>query len=160
MAGLSQAVAEWLAQAWRAPMTRHARRLRAVFARSPDRAYSSYLRLLLRPLQLAMQEAGLSVYPRLPGGLAESRQWLAAGQGEHLRWTWTCVVRAADDIALGSLVTALHLDKTRFRLPQAPSMFWLATVGVDAVERELSRMSAGFATAVPLRMREPGRVAR
>lgn len=99
-----------------------------------------------------MQEAGLSVYPRLPGDMARSPQWPVSSECEH-RWTRSCVVRAAENIALGSLVPELHLDAGRFNLPEATRMCSFATARIDAIKRELSRMNAGFATARLLRMR-------
>lgn len=115
-------------------------------------AYGTYLGMLLRPVMRAFAAADLAVYPRLPGSFADSREWGNADESEQQRWFFSSVARLCDDRVLGTLVTVVHHDHRRFRVPHRPQMFAIDTVGVEAVEAALSRRSADFAAAVPFRL--------
>jgi hypothetical protein len=129
----------------------NADRLHAAFARAGDLAYGTYMGQLLRPLARTIGEAGLAVYPRLPGLLDDSREWGNSDESEQQRWFWSSVVRLSDEKGIGTVVTILHHDHRRFRLPFRPRVFGVDAVGVDAVEVALSRLSPQFAAAVPFR---------
>jgi hypothetical protein len=149
---LGETSAAWLACAWQPTQNAHEARLQHAFARAGERAYGLYLRLLFSPLARAMRAAGLAVYPPLPGGLADSREWGLADDSERQRWFWSCVVREDDEAPLGTLVTVLHHDHTRFRLPQPVQLFALPVARTAVVEQELGRMNGAFAAAAPLRL--------
>lgn len=149
---LGSTCAEWLAGAWHVTRDFHKQRLDNTFVNDGGRAYGMYLALLLRPLAKAMRTSGLAVYPSLPGSFMDSREWGNADESEQQRWFWSSIVRQSDACALCTLVTVLHHDHRCFRLPRAPEVFALGVLGLDAVERELCRLSAGFAAATPFRL--------
>lgn len=149
---LGETSALWLAGAWQTTRHAHEARLQQAFTRAGERAYGLYLRLLFSPLSRAMRAAGLAVYPPLPGDLADSREWGRDDGSERQRWFWSCVMREDGEAALGTLVTVLHHDHTRFRLPQPVQLFTLPVARAEAVEKELGRINEAFAAAAPLRL--------
>lgn len=148
---LAQSCARWFDTVWLHAWENHEARLHRAFANAGDRAYGAYLSLLLRPLLRQFSQAGLVTYPLLPGSLLDSREWGNGAQTEQQRWFWCAVGLLDHDMPLGTLVTVLHHDHTRFRLPRAPEIFGLAATGLQNVEKELGRRSPDFACAVPLR---------
>ena len=146
--GLGAAADDWIASHWELILDTHASRLSAAFAKAGDMAYGTYLGLLLRPVARALAAADLEVYPRLPGSFANSREWGNADESEQQRWFFSVVARLGEDRALGTIVTVVHHDNGRFRLPHRPQVFGIDVLGLDAIEATLSLRSADFAAAV------------
>lgn len=144
---VASAAQAWLAASWLAVLDRHADRLSRLFSRHGVSAYQAYLRLMMRPLETAMRAGCLAVYPGLPGSFGASRAWFDAESRSWQRWCWSAVVHGPSERPLGTIVTVLHHDRQVFRVPRAPEVFALRTVGLEAVERALGHRSAGFSAA-------------
>jgi Family of unknown function (DUF6022) len=152
IAAVCTAADDWIASHWQTILNANSRRLTEAFVRAGDKAYGTYLGLLLRPVMRALAEADLAVYPRLPGSFPDSREWGNGDESEQQRWFWSSVTRLGDDHRLGTIVTVVHHDHQRFRLPYRPRVFGIDAVGIDAVEAALCRHSADFAAAAPFRL--------
>jgi hypothetical protein len=122
IAGVCAAADGWIASHWQLILDANASRLAATFMKAGDMAYGTYLGMLLRPVMRALTAADLAVYPRLPGSFADSREWGNADESEQQRWFFSSVVRLSGD-HLGMLVTVVHHDHRRFRVPHRPQMF-------------------------------------
>jgi Family of unknown function (DUF6022) len=151
-AAVCVAADDWIARRWQSILNANTLRLTEAFARAGDKAYGTYLGLLLRPVIRALAEADLAVYPRLPGSFPDSREWGNGDESEQQRWFWSSVTRLGGDHGLGTIVTVVHHDHQRFRLPFRPRVFGIDAVGIDAVEAALCPHSADFAAAAPFRL--------
>ena len=131
---------------WEAVLQKNAAKLADAYAKGGDMAYGTYLNLLFRPIHKQLKEAGLTAKPRFPGDFQISREWGRADETDQQRWMWSAVTSATGG-ALGTIVTIVFHDHTRFRLPRAPRIIALAETGKEAVVEELSRRSADFRNA-------------
>ncbi|MBB6097491.1 hypothetical protein HNR42_000908 [Deinobacterium chartae] len=132
---------------WKALLEEHADRLADAYARGGDLAYGSYLGLLFRPLNRELKRSGLRLIPDLPGNMERSREWGSDAAGtDQQRWMWSRVERGQGE-PLGTLVTVVYHDHTRFRLPRAPRVLALEATDDAAVIRALSQRHHEFETA-------------
>lgn len=115
---------------WIAVVLRHGRRLELLFQASPIRACAAYLRLLMQPLELRLQQMELLAYPRLPGTLAADREWRALEESHHERWFGVTVCSEADE-PVGTLITILHCATRRFEITRRPTAMGINSVRFD-----------------------------
>jgi hypothetical protein len=143
---LAQGIDQYLQAHWQVILNQHTTKLADAYARGGDMAYGTYLGLLLRPVHRAMKDAGLQAKPQLPGDFEISREWGNADETEQERWMWS-TIHEADNTSIGTLVTVVYHDHTRFYVPQAPTVFALCETDKKAIITELSRRSADFRQA-------------
>jgi hypothetical protein len=104
-------------------------RLQQVFAQVGEPAYGAFGRVLFQPLKEELAHYGVHCENNLPGVLQTSiERWGPPEDRERCLWT---ILRNADGHPLGTLVTRLFHDHTRFRLPRPPRVFAL-----DVYEQE------------------------
>jgi hypothetical protein len=132
---------------WQGVADQNRSKLADAFARGGDKAYGTYLGLLLRPVMRRLAEAGLKVTPRLPGLFDASREWGNADETHQQRWMWS-VVRTPSGRSIGALVTVIHHDHSEFRLPQPPEIFSLAANTKPQIIEALSQRSVDFRNAL------------
>jgi hypothetical protein len=143
---LAQGIDHYIKVHWQDILDQHAAKLADAYARGGDMAYGTYLGLLFRPVHHALKDAGLQPKPQLPGEFEISREWGNTDETEQERWMWS-TIHGANDIPIGTLVTVIYHDHTRFYVPQAPKVFALSETGKKAIITELSRRSADFSQA-------------
>lgn len=96
----------------------HQQELEELFARVGEPVYARYSQLLFQPVTDELRQAGLICDPAFPGTFPFSReQW--GSQEERERRFW-CVLHQSQAKELGTLVTSLFHDHTRFRIPRRP----------------------------------------
>lgn len=133
---------------WQGVQDAYREKLADAYARAGDAAFGTYLNLLLRGAKRKLRESGLRTTPPLPGDFNISREWGSADETDNERWMWSAVHTALGE-PLGTLVTTVPHDHTRFRLPRRPRVFALRETGRTEVEAALSRYSDNFAQALP-----------
>lgn len=98
-------------------------KLQQVFMQVGEPAYGAFGRALFQPLKEELAHYGLQFDSGLPGTLQTSiERWGPPEERERCLWS---VIRNADGSPLGTLVTRLFHDHTRFRLPRPPQVFAL-----------------------------------
>lgn len=132
---------------WKAVLAKNTAKLDDAFARGGDMAYGTYLGLLLRPLMRSLAGSGLTASPRLPGQFDISREWGNSDETQQQRWMWSLVLDS-ENRNLGTLVTVIHHDHSRFRLPQPPEIFAIAENTKQQIVEALSQRSDGFREAL------------
>lgn len=137
-----------VAENWQSVLDAHAVKLADAYTRAGDAAFGTYLNLLLRGVKRKLRGAGLKTTPPLPGDFDSSREWGNDDGTDNERWMWSAV-RAASGEPLGTLVTTVPHDHTRFRLPRRPRIFALPETERTAVEAALCSLSDDFARAQP-----------
>ncbi|EYF06137.1 DUF6022 family protein [Chondromyces apiculatus] len=148
---LGRAIERHVEESWAALLDTHQDRLGYVYERSGDQAYGVYADLLFKPVHQALRQAGLRATPKLPGEFDISREWGNADESDQQRWMWSTIrpaKGAQDEAPLGTIVTILFHDHTRFRLPRRPQVLALVEVGKEAVAEALSRRSDEFRKAL------------
>lgn len=107
--------------------------LQKVFNQVGEPAYGAFGRALFQPLGGILQQYGLTCDHGLPGTLQTSlERWGPPEERERCLWT---VIRDTQGLALGTIVTRLFHDHTRFRLPHPPKVFALeATETASIIE--------------------------
>lgn len=97
--------------------------LQKVFAQVGEPAYGAFGRVLFQVLKEELAGQGLECEGGLPGTLQTSiERWGPPDDRERCLWT---VIRDAQGLPLGTLVTRLFHDHTCFRLPRPPRVFAL-----------------------------------
>jgi hypothetical protein len=81
-----------------------------------------------------------------PGDFDISREWGPETEDDQQRWMWS-TIEAAGGVPLGTIVTIVHRDHTRFRLPRRPAIIALPETGKEDVAEALARRSADFVAA-------------
>jgi hypothetical protein len=143
---LGRAIDAYIAANWETILREHDEKLRDAYEKAGDMAYGTYLTLLFSPVHQQLRRDGLRAVPSLPGDFDISREWGAATEDDQQRWMWS-TIEAASAAPLGTIVTIVYHDHTRFRLPRRPAIIALPETGKDAVVAALSRRSADFAAA-------------
>lgn len=141
-----------LAESWQSVLDVHREKLADAYTRAGDAAFGTYLNLLLRGVKRRLREAGLRAVPPLPGDFDSSREWGNADGTDNERWLWSAVQTASGE-PLGTLVTTIPHDHTRFRLPRRPHVFALRETERSAVEAALCARSDDFTRAQPFHER-------
>ena len=131
---------------WETVLKKNAAKLADAYAKGGDMAYGTYLTLLFRPIHKQLREAGMTAKPRFPGNFQISREWGQADETDQQRWMWS-TVNAATGGSLGTIVTIVFHDHTRFRLPRPPQIIALAETGKEAVVEALAHRSDDFRNA-------------
>jgi Family of unknown function (DUF6022) len=121
---------------WQAALVRHGLRLQRLFDERGRVVYDLYLRRLLTPPLLALRARQMQWYPRLPGGLADSRNLVAGSPVHQQRWSAVAVC-AGDDTPLGMLVIEVQERLDRFELARRPLVFAFDSMGIGPVRAEL-----------------------
>lgn len=99
-------------------LQRHRQELEELFVRVGEPTYARYSQELFQPVSDELQQAGLICDPSFPGTFPLSReQW--GPQEERERRFW-CVLHQPQAEDLGTLITSLFHDHTRFRIPRQP----------------------------------------
>ena len=148
---------------WKTVLDKNAAKLTDAFAPGGDKAYGTYLGMLLRPLMHSLADAGLVVSPRLLGQFDISRERRNEDETHQQRWMWSSV-RTSDNRCLGTLVTVIHHDHSCFRLPQPPEILAIAANAKKQVVDALSQRSDDFHEALEFNewyanyLKKPGRV--
>jgi len=99
-------------------------------------AYGTYAHRFFQPVQEQLKQAGFSSSPSFPGTLSASREWGPSEKRE--RWMWS-VIRPTQGAPLGTIVTRLAHDHTRFRLPHPPGVLTLEVTDTAAIIEAVSR---------------------
>ena len=137
-----------LAEQWQRVLDTYRAKLTDAYARAGDAAFGTYLNLLFRNVKRDLREAGLRTTPPLPGDFGSSREWGNADGTDNERWMWSAVHTASGE-PLGTLVTTIPHDHSRFRLPRRPHVFALRETERSAVEAALCTRSDDFAGVQP-----------
>lgn len=139
---------------WQALQARHGPRLARVFVARGSVAYDLYLRRLLAAPLDRLRSQQLQWYPRLPGGVAHSRMFVAGAGSYRERWLTVALCGPADT-PLGMLVVAVQERLDRFEIARRPLVFALDSMGIAAVRAALRRdMSPPVVHTVPGRATE------
>ena len=133
---------------WQASLARHGPRLERVFVEHGSAAYDTYLRLLLAPPLRQMGLQQLQWFPCLPGGVADSRSFVADGKPCRKRWL-TVALCGPDGAALGMLVVAAQERLDRFEVARRPMVFALDCMGIAAVRAQLRRRGSPSTVSMP-----------
>ena len=143
---LGRAIEDHIAATWDTILREHDEKLRDAYEKAGDMAYGTYLTLLFSPVHQQLRRHGLRAVPSLPGDFDLSREWGAATEDDQQRWMWS-TIEVAGAAPLGTIVTLVYHDHTRFRLPRRPAIIALPETGKEATVVALSRRSADFAAA-------------
>lgn len=144
---LGRAIERRVEENWQALLEGKMDRLLHVYERAGDMAYGAYADLLFKPVHQALRQAGLRATPKLPGEFDISREWGNADESDQQRWMWS-TIRLLKGKPLGTIVTIIFHDHTRFRLPRQPRIISLEEVGKEAVAEALSNRSDDFRKAL------------
>ncbi|MBA2682503.1 MAG: hypothetical protein H0U76_29435 [Ktedonobacteraceae bacterium] len=112
-------------------------KLERTFAKAGEYAYGVYGRTLFQPLQEELRQAGINAQPDFPGDFATTsiEYWGPPEERERCMWS---VLSTASGQTLGTIVTRIFHDHTRFRIPHAPGIIVLEETETDAVLSALS----------------------
>lgn len=146
MHAVARGIEAHIAAHWRAVFDEHRDKLRDAYEKAGDVAYGTYLTLLFSPVHRELRRAGLRAAPQLPGDFDSSREWGVEAQDDEQRWMWSTINTAAGE-PLGTIVTIVFHDHTRFRVPRRPQIIALAETGKEAVVAALAGRSTDFAAA-------------
>lgn len=115
-------------------------KLLATFKRAGEYAYGMYSHILFQSLQMQLKETGFMTEPEFPGHFASAsiEYWGPPEERERCLW---CVVRTAEGMTLGTLVTRVFHDHTQFRIPHAPGIITLEETETPAIIEALSHAS-------------------
>ncbi|WP_425517361.1 DUF6022 family protein [Paenibacillus solanacearum] len=86
-----------------------------------DSAYGFFCLKLFEPLVAEMVRAGFVPRPVFPGTFPQSEEHWGPWEDRERRF-WS-VIRQENGQPLGTLVTRVHHDHTRLRLPRPPQVF-------------------------------------
>lgn len=146
------ALGRWIddkvAENWQSVLDAHSAKLADAYTRAGDAAFGTYLNLLFRDIKRKLREAGLKTTPPLPGDFDISREWGNDDGTDNERWMWSAA-QTASGAPLGTLVTTIPHDHTRFRLPRRPRVLALQETERTTVEVALCSLSDDFAKALP-----------
>jgi hypothetical protein len=108
-----------------------------LFEKAGDPAYGFFFRNLTQPLHEQLKQAGFVCEPDFPGQLSDSIEyWGPPEERERCMWS---VVRTEQGEVLGTLVSQMFHDHTRFRIPHTPRVFVLHERDVQAIIEAISR---------------------
>ena len=115
-------------------------KLERTFAKAGEYAYGVYGRTLFQPLQEEFKRAGINATPDFPGDFATTsiEYWGPPEERERCMWS---VLSTASGRTLGTIVTQIYHDHTRFRIPHVPGIIVLEETETDAVLSALSHAS-------------------
>ena len=118
----------------------HQEKFIATFNKAGEYAYGVYGRILFESLQTQLEAAGFFTEPEFPGHFATSsiEYWGPPEERERCLW---CMVHTADGKTLGTLVTRVFHDHTRFCIPHAPGIITLEETETPAIIDALSHAS-------------------
>jgi hypothetical protein len=110
------------------------------FTKAGEYAYGVYGRALFQPLQEELKLAGITTEPDFPGDFATTsiEYWGPPEERERCMWS---VLATASGQTLGSIVTQIYHDHTRFRIPHIPGIIALEETESQAVLNALSHAS-------------------
>ncbi|MBW7453718.1 DUF6022 family protein [Paenibacillus sepulcri] len=140
---IAQYIVEYIDGNWQAVLRNNAEQLLKAYNEAGDMAYGTYLNLLYLPVHKQFKEAGIRPEPRLPGEFDISREWGNAEETDQQRWMWSSI-HTQDGEALGTIVTIVHHDHTRFHIPRKPGMIALIETAKADVTSALSLLSEDF----------------
>ncbi len=138
---LAEYIGKYLAGEWEGVLNRQRERLVKLYDETGDGAYGQYARSLFNPVQQQLSGAGFASAPAFPGKLAFSLEWGSADARQ--RWMWS-VVHNSEGVPLGTLVTILYHDHTRFRLPCAPEVVAFEETETNAIRQRISKAAKNF----------------
>ena len=124
----------------------HREELQSTFDKAGEYAYGVYGRTLFQSLQEQLGQAGFITEPDFPGHFTTSSIEYWGPPEERDRCMW-CVVRTAQGKPLGTIVTRVFHDHTRFRIPHAPGIIVLEETETDAIIEALSHASVRLSGA-------------
>ncbi len=118
----------------------HQEKLLATFNKAGEYAYGMYSHILFEALKAQLKAAGFITEPEFPGHFATAsiEYWGPPEERERCLW---CVVRTVEGKTLGTLVTRVFHDHTRFRIPHAPGVITLEETETPAIIDALSHAS-------------------
>jgi hypothetical protein len=111
-----------------------------IFDKAGEYAYGVFFRKLCQPIQQQLTQAGFVCEPGYPGDFrsASIEYWGPPEERERCLWS---VVKTAQGITLGTIVTQVFHDHSRFRLPLPPGVLALEETDNDAIIEALSHAS-------------------
>jgi len=112
-----------------------------VFDQAGENAYGVFSRMLCKPIQEQLTQAGFVCEPDFPGEFRTSsvENWGPPEERERCYWT---VVKTRQGTPVGTLVTQFFHDHTRFRIPLSPGIQTLEETEPEAILAALSHASA------------------
>lgn len=121
-------------------------KLERTFAKAGEYAYGVYGRTLFQPLQEEFKQAGINAQPDFPGDFATTsiEYWGPPEERERCMWS---VLSTASGQTLGTIVTRIFHDHTRFRIPHAPGIIVLEETETDAILSALSHATTRLSGA-------------
>ncbi|MDR6224190.1 DUF6022 family protein [Desmospora profundinema] len=143
---IAQYMESHIAENWESLLQNRRDQLLEAYNQAGDMAYGTYLNLLFLPVHQQLKEAGLRPEPRFPGDFDISREWGNKEQTDQQRWMWSTVY-TMDGKSLGTIVTIVFHDHTRFRVPRQPQILALRETRKEDVVAVLSLRSADFKRA-------------
>ena len=137
---LASYIRYYVREQWQSVLQEKQGELLHLFAKAGEPAYGVYGRTLLDPLQEQLKQAGFVCEPDFPGDFRSTSVEYWGSPEERERCLW-CVVRTAKGAPLGTLVTSVFHDHTRFRIPYAPGTIALEETETPAILDALSHAS-------------------
>ncbi len=125
---------------WQSVLQEKREELLRLFDKAGEPAYGVYGRALLDPVQEQLKQAGFICEPGFPGDFRSTSVEYWGPPEERERCLW-CVVRTDQRMPLGTLVTCVFHDHTRFRIPHPPGTIALEETETPAILEALSHAS-------------------
>ena len=134
---LASYIRQYIREQWQPMLRENQEQLLQTFDKAGEYAYGVYGRMLFQPIQEHLTRAGLRCEPDFPGDFRSTSVEYWGPPEERERCLW-CVVSTAQGTLLGTIVTQLFHDHTRFRLPHPPGTFALEETDTQAIVEALS----------------------
>ncbi len=125
---------------WQPMLQENQERQQQIFEKAGEYAYGVYGRMLFQPIQEQLKRASLRCEPDFPGDFRSTSVEYWGPPEERERCLW-CVVSTAQGTLLGTIVTQLFHDHTRFRIPHQPGVLALEETTTQAIVEALSHAS-------------------
>lgn len=127
----------YIGERWEPVLRQDREALLRLFDRAGEgAAYGTYAQKLFRPVHQRLKDAGFRAEPAFPGTLSTSREW--GPPEERERWMWS-VLRRAGGAPVGTIVTRLSHDHTRFHIPRPPGVLALDVTEAAAIVTAVAR---------------------
>lgn len=138
---------EYITESWQAILHEHHGKLLEAYEKAGDAAYGTFLNLLFIPVHRQFKAIGLRPEPNFPGNFEVSREWGNLEETDQQRWMWS-VVLSPEKQPLGTIVTIVYHDHSRFHVPRQPRILAIEETEKDDIVAALSLLSPDFKEAL------------
>jgi hypothetical protein len=143
IAVIGQYIQNHVDENWDVILSTKKEQLEHAFATVGEPSYGTYLNFLYQAIHAQLEEAGLHASVRFPGDMNISREWgTNLEQTDQYRCLWTTLSDSASDQPIGTIVTVLPHDHTRFRVPEKPPVLFLEETNKEDIVANLSNQFA------------------